>query len=755
MRWFVLLLLLVALGVFFRNPLFAGGVFHRFDLSLVYLPIQSHHADARASLDLPPWNPHLYLGYPAAAEGECGPLYPPAIVFNLIPDLGVAYTCFILFHYLLGMAAMLYLGSVVGISWVGRGAAALVFVLGGSFVAQTVNLPLVTTIAWIPLILALLLRAFERESYLYSLIAGVTFGIQLLGAHYQMAFYTVVMIGALGLGAVWRNWGVRRVSFVVSASLVTGVVGLGLAAVQLATTAELLFQTERTGLAQAFKMSYSLAPVQLGQFLVPGMLGERDNYIGPWNIYETRFYFGMLTLPFLLLGVAASRNKARSFLWFFVASLVLAMGKYGGIYYLVAELPGFAQTRGAARLTLIASLAAGILVGLGVDRFVQRDVLRGPLSRFIVSAYAIGATGLLVLALFFMASDAGSLWGYSARHASATVAAIRSARHAVLLAAGLALGSGVVWWFARRWLVNRWPMKKCACLFLLLITVDLCLVNGGLHHFADREFYDPRAHAAKSPIVAHLRAQPGLWRVHTPRVELGDPDPARLGGNLAVLFGLHSFNHFLSTLPVGLGEYQQRPLTLKELAVFNVRYLITPRPLASTEVRARDAKGVLVEVPNWLPRVGIREEFVIVSNLTEVQAQIQRSAFDPLRSVILDRQPHYSSGETRQPAAPASVSVLQYEDRTVRLAVSMVRRGIVVLSDMYYPGWEATCDGKPVPILRANGLVRGVALGPGHHSLTFRYRPRSFRIGLSITATAFALILAFLALMLRNRVRGD
>ena len=51
--------------------------------------------------------------------------------------------------------------------------------------------------------------------------------------------------------------------------------------------------------------------------------------------------------------------------------------------------------------------------------------------------------------------------------------------------------------------------------------------------------------------------------------------------------------------------------------------------------------------------------------------------------------------------------------------------GILVLHDIYYPGWEATVDGVRRPILRANLLFRGVEITKGHHVVRFDFRPTS------------------------------
>ena len=80
------------------------------------------------------------------------------------------------------------------------------------------------------------------------------------------------------------------------------------------------------------------------------------------------------------------------------------------------------------------------------------------------------------------------------------------------------------------------------------------------------------------------------------------------------------------------------------------------------------------------------------------------------------------------------------------LDVRLDSPGLVVLADVDYPGWELTIDGKPAPIYRVNGVMRGAAVSSGRHRLVYTYAPRSFKIGriVSITGVA-ALLLLILA----------
>ena len=70
-----------------------------------------------------------------------------------------------------------------------------------------------------------------------------------------------------------------------------------------------------------------------------------------------------------------------------------------------------------------------------------------------------------------------------------------------------------------------------------------------------------------------------------------------------------------------------------------------------------------------------------------------------------------------------------------------------------YPGWQATVDGRDVPITRVNFLLRGVPLAAGTHRVELRYAPASWRVGWLTTLVAL-LVLAGLAVVgVRGRRR--
>jgi hypothetical protein len=90
--------------------------------------------------------------------------------------------------------------------------------------------------------------------------------------------------------------------------------------------------------------------------------------------------------------------------------------------------------------------------------------------------------------------------------------------------------------------------------------------------------------------------------------------------------------------------------------------------------------------------------------------------------------------------APCSVQDLSPE--RVKISVKTPRAGIVVLADTYTPDWEATVDGVPSPLLRANGAFRGVAVNEGAHEIVFQHRALAFDLASALSIATLGLLLA-------------
>ena len=73
----------------------------------------------------------------------------------------------------------------------------------------------------------------------------------------------------------------------------------------------------------------------------------------------------------------------------------------------------------------------------------------------------------------------------------------------------------------------------------------------------------------------------------------------------------------------------------------------------------------------------------------------------------------------------ASAQLLSYEPNLLKYSVNSARGGILVFSEIYYPGWEATIDGQPAQLGRVNYVLRALKVGPGQHQVELSFFPKS------------------------------
>jgi hypothetical protein len=132
------------------------------------------------------------------------------------------------------------------------------------------------------------------------------------------------------------------------------------------------------------------------------------------------------------------------------------------------------------------------------------------------------------------------------------------------------------------------------------------------------------------------------------------------------------------------------------------------------------------------PRAYLATQLIPVDS-EGVLAEAELPDFDRTKAALVE-QNHvsalsgdYGIRDTDAPttAAVGSVTITSYRRNAVVLDVNTDRKSVVVLHDIYYPGWEATVDGKVEPILRTNVLFRGVEVPAGHHVVEFEFRPLS------------------------------
>src|SRR5262249_30223915 len=157
-----------------------------------------------------------------------------------------------------------------------------------------------------------------------------------------------------------------------------------------------------------------------------------------------------------------------------------------------------------------------------------------------------------------------------------------------------------------------------------------------------------------------------------------------------------------------------------------------------------EADGVRIyRDPTAFPRAFLVQRAEVVAESSGELERLASPDFDLRTTALLERPPSLSlSAQSGGPAGTATI--VHYAPDQVVVDVDAPVASILVLTDQYYPGWEAEVDGTPTEIMVTDYVFRGVPVNAGRHRVVFHFVPRSFRHGLWVAALGSMLALGVL-----------
>jgi hypothetical protein len=739
----VALLLLATLGYFWRvlsgqawRP--AGGG----DLVSFLFPTYRYAAARLSAGDLPLWNPHLYGGAPFLADTQSGLFYPPNLLLSLLAP-AFAYEALqwmVALHVFWAGAAMYlclrYLEPGRPLRPAAALTGALAYMFSDLFVVHVGNLNLIGVAAWLPLVVLLFWRALRSRSLAAAAGAGLVLGIATLEGHLQITLTIglgLAIMAANELLAARRRAGGQG-AWPLLALAFTAAVAVGLTALVLLPALEYAGLSPRASLSYREAARYSLVPAMMGEMLVPGLFSSREPslYWGVWDRVAAG-YVGILTL--LLAGLAVLLRRGphtRLFLVLGAAGLLLALGGesivHGWAYRL---LPGFAQIRAPARFVLLLDFGLAALAGRGLDRLLSP---LGPRERRALDGAWRG-----LLWLGGGAALVGSAWAYlvvyQAQDRDPTLFWRVSAAANGVIFALLLLGASLAWLAARR--SGRLRRPALAWLAAAIVFIDLASLGA----YADLGHQAPTAGYEHPAIVQFLQGEPGLFRIDS-RTDIASswqPDMALLAG----LYDVGGVDNPLVVADVARYWEGTGGRSTRLYDFLGVRYLLGSAEIALDWDKFElafdaDPRVKVYRNRTAMPRAFLVQQATVVGTQEEAWAKIHDAGFDPATRVVLE-----GGRALEGDAAGGTVRVERYEPGRIDLAIDSPADGYLVLSDPFYPGWQARLDDRPTEILRSNYAFRAVAVPAGSHTVTMTFRPSSWYAGLAISlATVLALTVA-------------
>lgn len=765
-------LLYLALALLFLAPALApgaqlGGV----DYSGAAYPVLEFVDRVFASGRVPAWIPGVMGGVPVFANPG-GTFHPVRLLLAQLLPSGMVFAAFVALHFALaGLGTYLLLRELGVRRWV-----ALVGGVAFEFAGPLASLLYAghdgrfIVAASAPLVLWGVHRGVRTGAVAPFAVVAAAVGCALLGFQLQSVYYLLLLTLAWAAYALAAH-GHLRAPGALGRRLALGAgaaaVALALAAVALLPFVDYVAASPRGGAVArgyAFATSYSMPPQETLGLAVPEQAGALDAYRGPNPLKLHTEYAGALVLVLAALGLGVARRDGR---WRFFAAaalvaLTVAWGGYTPVYRLYyAVLPGTTKFRAPGIALYVVALALVLAAALALERLAElRD--GGDAVRLV---RVRRATERLVAGGVVFAAGLGVAQRLDGPTAAAGAGWIRFAL--CVAAVGLALA---LW--LRRALGTRW-----AAAALVAVTVaDLWIV--------DRRFLlvmdDPGRLYAADDVVDFLRAQPDLGRVWVFPRPAADGRGYRGNG----VFGVRS-NYLLHFgIPQAGGEHGNqlqrwneyagtggslRPLDWHNLIAWApmrdaaaVRYVVSRVDLA----RTRDSAGV-VRASGLRPVFTGEDATVVYRNdralpraylvpAVEVApgaaglAAMQRDTWDPRQTAMVEAplpQP--------LPGGPLRGNVAMIADAADSAVVwtAADRAALLVVADNYYPGWTATVDGRPSPVLRANHTFRGVVVGPGAHEVRFHFRPADLARGFRVSVATLLLLAAYAAAAGARRLR--
>jgi len=715
----------------------------RRDAFRFHLPIKHYLIERLSSGELPEWFPYDALGRPFIGVAHTGVFHPFTALYFLLP-VPDAYRASTLLSCLLAAFGAFVLARRLHISRAGALLAGIAFSLSGYVASLTANIVYLYSLCVLPLFCAALDKALAGGQAWTVAPAAVWASVLLIGdvqTGYYYGFIALLWAGARAT-VPYREVGLSLA--------ITGGLTVLLAGVQLGPAAAVFMGSDRTQSETLHEeaLYWSTHPLRLANIMAAPLSQDADPvavgrvFLGnpEHGMWAESLYLGVPAMGLALLG-AWYRRDLRVLALLGLLALLLALGRYGGLYVLFSHVvPLWSAFRFPEKLMGIAIFAAAILVGGGLDALRTG---KGRLTPWLGVAILCAGAGL------GLQTETALLWTATYFGAPEPLA------RAVTDSAGIAFLYSALAAFSM-WLIlsaaRRGYLRQALVLGVLtsVITLDLARANLGAYHTGPAEtatFVPPltQAIAAREGTLA-----PGRFRLLSLRATTDVvPQPVRrlLGHDSDVVerrqaldvahnaeFHLESLFDFLPGRNQILKAMVPSMVRIDVAARYNVAYYIARR----NHFRNRFfVQSVVAELPDY--DLALAHNPVPIKPRAYLSRKPERTA-SPVDPLALLARPDFLNGDVDvietsrepwpEPAFEGTALIERYAPEEVRVRVATPQPAVLILLDAFDKGWTAALEsGVELPIMRANALVRSVVVPAGSHTVTFSYRTPLLREG--------------------------
>ncbi|HEY0321018.1 MAG TPA: YfhO family protein [Pyrinomonadaceae bacterium] len=772
-----ILVIIIFFILFFGDILFGDKSIIGGDSFFYTWPLRTVSWDTIRHGTLPLWTPFLMSGYPLLSISHIALGYPLTWGYLFLPEHR-AELIFILAPYLLSPAFMYAYARQIGRSRTGSLLAGLSFTYGGLMCSYLASNGTVTNaMMWLPLMLIAIERARRRPTLLCLAGATGAYAMSILVGNGQFFLYVgalailyAVMLGvsrrlpdAEGDGQArwlsWRRWAPLGVA--------TGaiILSMGIAAFQILETLRAVRRSVRYTLDYDFFVG--------GSFTLSTAV---SSLIAPvYHFVEVTTYVPPLVLLLAITGLALSlrpgRYDPRVLFWSAIAAIgwILMLGDNAPLYPLLFHVPLFKLFRVPARHAFEWTFAISILSAYGWDG-VQSTVsgwknsLKRPQGRMLTIGIILLAAGVTVGIFWWRAAG-----GITVAKVDYTDLPESSYIWWKILFTSL---TTLIVWQCWRISTSRWRNGLLAVAVMLICFFEPFILVSRLW-WRDAKTMPRLLNPSTTTrlLQDYPPEQNRIYSYVNLFAEQKSASPRFDAPDLTARYGLHNVAGYeqltLERYSRALGNVWQNTVHTRPgfapdnnlfnpgshvLDLLNMTFLITsdepttPDWLLDTErwqlVYDEDNVRVLKN-KRALPRVWLVAEAEAVDGveaLRRIRGEGAQS-FDPRQTALLEILPK------DLPALPgglvsskSSARIVSYENNRLVIETIADSPTVLVVSETFYPGWEATLDGKQTQILITDFLLRGVVLPAGSHRIEMRYTAPAARTGAFISISTLLLL---------------
>ena len=702
-------------------------------------------------------------------------------------SLGIPRPANLLFLYLLGFYILL-LSLKVDYRLAAVGAIAFAFSSYFFIIIQAGHMTKAHAIAYVPMVVAAVLYTYRGKLFLGGVLTALTVALELYANHLQITYYLVLMLLIIGLVQFIKDLKANNLTDFAKRSAVlvfAGLLASGTSLTRLATTMEYGEESTRgkselttdldnktSGLDKDYATSWSYGVAETFTLLIPNFHGgsssnsvlslegdsetldflkrfrnkqvanalaqyKSSSYWGTQPFTSGPTYAGSIVIFLFILGLFFVKSEMRT--WLILATILSIMLAWGKNFMGLTELfldyfPAYNKFRAVSMILVIAEFTLPLLGFVALNKFLVADKSEKEKKKPLQLAfYIVGGLTLLFAimpSMFFdFTTDKDIMPIVQGKEIPNGFLEGLAFDRAGLLSADawrsfifIALTFATLWMYLK----NKLQSKYVILIVGVLILTDMWTVN--------KRYLNDDHFVRKSKVETPYQPTQADNQI------LNDKDPNfRVYNQSVSTFNDASTSYFHKSIGGYHGAKLKRYQELIEnhiskgnmavLNMLNTKYFINPKGQAQQNPAAM-GNAWFVNSVNIVPNADA--EIDALNNLDVKNKAVVDSRFKDL--VIQN-----SSNEN------SSILLTEYKPNYLKYTSTSTSDGIVIFSEIYYEkGWNAYVDGELKPHFRANYVLRGMQVPTGNHIIEFKFEPKTYQIGESVSLASSIILLLLL-----------